>query len=275
MKTIRYSPPPGYYDLPYTYAFDASQLVTGKNYLNQQVYIQGGFGDFGMRRVVGLNKILASNGTGQFQLMRASQGVYQSSNPIQAPNTPELAIVPEEWYPETGQIGFDLFGLSIPANPGTAQLAFQGVRRLKGPSPQIGYVEDPKTFTFIAKGVLTTLEAANTPVITYTPILNYDFLLYNIVIIRQSGSTPALSNGDCKLWIYDQNQVQISNMPILDSFFNGAPKSPYVNGAVVPPLMYRRNSVIEIDFYSLETVMGVLPVTITVYLVGRKLYPCA
>jgi hypothetical protein len=274
-KSMIYTPPPGYYDLPYTYAFDASTLVNGNNYPNQQVYIQGGYGDFGVRRVVGLNKILAIDGTGKFQLMRASAGVYQSSSQIQAPNSPELAIVPEEWYPETGQIGFDLFGINLPANPGTAQIAFQGVRRLKGSSPLIGYKEDPKTFTYIVQAVLTTLESANTPLIINTPINNYDFLLYNIIIIKaSSGSGPPPGDGDCKLWIYDQNQVKISNLPIIDSFFNGGPGSTYQNGAVVPPLMYRRNSVVEIDFYSLQTNPAVLPVAITVYLVGRKLYPC-
>jgi hypothetical protein len=270
-----YTPPPGFYDLPYTYAFNASNLVNGNNYPNQQVYIQGGYGDFGVRRVVGLNKILAANGTGSFQLMRASQGVYQSSNPVQAPNTPELAIVPEEWYPETGQIGFDLFGISLPANPAAAQIAFQGSRRLPGSNPLIGYKADPKTFTYIVTASLTTLASANVPVITYTPIDNYDFLLYQVIILKtNSGSGPPPGDGDCMLWMYDQNQTQISNLPILDSFYNGGPGSTYENGAVVPPLMYRRNTVLEIDFYSLQTNPAVLPVEITVYLVGRKLYPC-
>jgi hypothetical protein len=269
-----YTPPPGFYDLPYTYAFDASELVNGNNYPNQQVYIQGGYGDFGVRRVVGLSRILAADGTGTFQLMRASQGVYQSSNPIQAPNSPELAVVPEEWYPETGQIGFDLFGISLPSNPGTGQLAFQGVRRLPGTSPLIGYKEDPKTFTYIVKATLTNVASANIPVITNTPIDNYDFLLYNIIIVVESGSSFALADGDVSLIVYDQFQVGISNMPILDIFYNGAPGSNYENGAVVPPLMYRRNTVLEIDFYSQITNSKLLPVTISVYLVGRKLYPC-
>jgi len=376
-----YTPPPGFYDLPYTYAFDASTLVNGNSYPNQQVYIQGGYGDFAVRRVVGLNRILAGNGTGTFQLMRASQGVYQSSNPVQAPNAPELAIVPEEWYPETGQIGFDLFGIALPSNTATAQIAFQGSRRLPGTSPLIGYKADPRTYTYIAEGNLTQVASQNARVVTYTPIDNYDFLLYQLMIfqeapasleIDQSDSgynitlvavepgpagnqisfevtgigTPNLplvitvagsaisvqpqTNGSglpvalmsglvaqlnanpavaalvtittttpagspflvspaefltggglspitspvCSIQVFDQNQVGISNIPILDIFYNGAPGTPYENGAVVPPLMFRRNTLVEIDFYSQITNPALLPLGIVVYLIGRKLYPC-
>jgi hypothetical protein len=380
-KSMIYTPPPGYYDLPYTYAYDASTLVNGSNYPNQQVYIQGGYGDFAVRRTVGLNRILATDGTGKFQLMRASAGVYQSSSQIQAPNSPELAIVPEEWYPETGQIGFDLFGINLPANAGTAQLAFQGVRRLKGNNPLIGYKAAPKSFTLIAEGTLTQVASQNARVVTYTPISNYDFLIYQIMLFQQTtasqtlavefsgtivvtavnpgvagnaisiqigaapgnnlpfsisvvgnvinvltatdgagsqtaamtvafvvaqmnanaavsslitsvvtvaGSAPTvgpvnLTGGSlapitttpvCTLSVFDQNQTAISNIPILDIFYNGAPGTPYENGAVVPPLMFRRNTILEIDFFSQITDPTLLPTTVVVYLIGRKLYPC-
>jgi hypothetical protein len=381
-KSMIYTPPPGYYDLPYTYAFDASTLANGSNYPNQQVYIQGGYGDFAVRRTVGLNRILATDGTGKFQLMRASAGVYQSSSQIQAPNSPELAIVPEEWYPETGQIGFDLFGINLPANAGTAQVAFQGVRRLKGNNPLIGYKASPKSFTLIAEGTLTQVASQNARVVTYTPVSNYDFLIYQIMLFQQSNASVDLANPDgggeidstavtpgpagnaitiqigpapgnnlpfsisvvgtainimlatdafgvptvamtcdfvvaqmnadpavaalvtsvvgfpgfaptvgpfhltggllapitttsvCSLSIFDQNQTAISNIPILDIFYNGAPGTPYENGAVVPPLMFRRNTILEIDFFSQITDSTLLPTTVVVYLIGRKLYPC-
>jgi hypothetical protein len=375
MKTRPYTPPPGYYDLPYTYAFNASSLTNGNNYQNQQVYIQGGYGDFAVRRVVGLNRLLATNGTGQFQIMRASQGVYQSSNPVQAPNSPELAIAPEEWYPETGQIGFDLYGISLPSQNLTAQLAFQGVRRLPGNVHNPNYKNQPRSFTYQTTATLTQT-APSAPVTTYTPINNYDFELHQLIIMKQSAAsttfateagtvvvtakvagptgnlisvafvtlgpsqpvtatvvgnaitvglqtnsgglsdgltgdlvvalnaipavaalvlftapvnsafqtfTPQFLTGGgaevitspiCALSVYDHNFVTLSNIPIMDIFYNGGPGSPYENGAVVPPLFYRKDSQLQIDFYSEVTNPALLPVQIVVYMVGKKLYPC-
>lgn len=296
IETRPYTPPEGTFDLPYTYAYDASQLVNGNNYLNQFVYMQGGYGDFAVRRIVGQKRILAGDQTGRFQIMRASQGVYSSSAPIQAQNTPESAAVPEEWYPELGQIGFDLYGINLPAPPNTAQLAFQGVRRQKGSNPLIGYKEDPKTFTYITPVVnLTQVASQNARIITYTPIDNYDFLLYQVMLFSGTGVGPGLefrpqierprgiiqpraapiTSPLCSIQIFDQNQVAISNEPILDIYYNGAPGTPYENGAIVPPLMYRRNTQIEIDFYSQITNPGSLPTQVIAYLIGRKLYPCA
>jgi hypothetical protein len=305
VQTKPYTPPSGYFDLPYTYAFSAANLVNGNNYLNQYVYIQGGYGDFAVRRIVGMNRILAGGGTGLFQIMRASQGVYQSSAPIQAPNTPETAAVPEEWYPELGQIGFDLYGINLPNPANTAQIAFQGVRRQKGNNPLIGYKEDPKTFTYLSPiATLSQVASQNARIITYTPIDNYDFLLYQVMLFSAPGVGPGLefradiiqpdqeslkklgpraalpafapiTSPICTVQIFDQNQVAISNEPILDIFYNGAAGTPYVNGAIVPPLMFRRNTQIEIDFYSQITNGADIPVQVQALLIGRKLYPCS
>jgi hypothetical protein len=258
MKTRPYTPPPGFYDLPYTYAFNAASLTNGNNYQNQQVYIQGGYGDFLMRRVVGLNRILAPNSTGQFQIMRASQGVYQSASPIMAPNSPELAVVPEEFYPETGQIGFDLYGILLPTNPIAAQLAFQGVRRLKGEgaSHRPSYNNDPKTYTYVT-GV--TLPGSNTGFVSsYTQIDNYDFELYQVMLFAKnaSGLFVKISSPVCTVQIYDQFTVGISNIPILDIFYNGAPGTPFENGAIVPPLFYKKDTQVQIDYHGLSASQG-------------------
>ena len=49
-----YTPPRGAYDQPFTWVFDATALTDGRDALNQFVYIQGGWGDFILRRVVGV-----------------------------------------------------------------------------------------------------------------------------------------------------------------------------------------------------------------------------
>ena len=94
------------------------------------------------------------------------------------------------------------------------------------------------------------------------------------VNLTGGGLSPITTTPVCSLSIFDQNQTAISNIPILDIFYNGAPGTPYENGAVVPPLMFRRNTILEIDFFSQITDSTLLPTTVVVYLIGRKLYPC-
>lgn len=382
MKARLYSPPPGYYDMPFTWAFDASIFANGSSPLGSSIYLLGGFGNFFMRRVVGLNRILAADGTGQFQIARKSRNVYLSSDPIQAPNSPELPIAPEEPYLETGRIWFDLYSINLPAAPLTAQLAFQGVRRQAGVALRPAYKNFPKTFTYQVTGTLLNVAPAG-PYVTRTSIVDYDFELYNIIIMSTgpgtaavfnneegaclqvssangasgtlqlnpgiffplpntpfsltvSGSTitvilatnagggitttlaqlvsainttpaaaalatalaippgdafglpslPAIQNWTgggnptvlttpvCSLQVFDSNRVAISNLPILDIFYNGGPGSPYRNGAMVPPLFYPKDSVLEIDFYSQITNPADLPTSVIVYLVGRQIIPC-
>jgi hypothetical protein len=387
MKTQPYAPPPGTYDLPFTWAFDASGFADGSNPTNSSIYLQGGYGDFKLRRVVGLNRILAADKTGQFQIQRASKGSYIQSDPVMAENSPELAISPEEPYIETGKIWFDLFGILKPAGqPLTAQLAFQGSRRMKGnPPPRPDYPNQPKSYTYIVPAILTQVASANAPVITKTLITDYDFELHNIILLQKASGGPALLFNEtgnvmqitsvaghsgtltivnppanpgpggpflsnqpflfsvvgsvatvtpatnaggfistvladiitafntnvtmstlgfasplgtatlpdpqsvswgagggfigitspiCSLFVYDQNKYKTSNLPILDIFYNGGSGSPYQNGALVPPLFYPRNTILQIDFYSQITNASLLPTQVVAYLVGKKLYPC-
>jgi hypothetical protein len=395
MKTQPYAPPPGYYDLPFTWAFDASIFANGSNQKGNSIYLLGGYGDFLLRRVVGLDRILAADGTGMYRLSRASRNVYMSSDPVQAPNSPELAIVPGELYPETGTLYFDLYGIDLPANPLTGQLAFQGIRRQKGNPPRNPtYKAYEKTFTYQTTGVLTQVASANAPVVTFRSIVDYDFELYQVILMQASGiaarpaifaaeegaalsvasvggvsgtinlldstgtanvplsiavvgtaitvhlatnntgftlnsgntqllqvinlinSTPAsaaiafatyllpggpfgipinnapgnnqlpffagvggsalstITTPVCSLSIFDSNRVKISNKPIMDIFYNGGPGSPYENGALVTPLWYPKDSVLEIDFFSQITNASLLPTSVIAYLVGKQYIPC-
>jgi hypothetical protein len=396
-KTRLYSPPDGYFDLPFTWAFDASIFANGSSPLGSSIYLLGGYGNFLARRVVGLNRILAADGTGKFQIARKSRNVYLSSDPVQAPNSPELAIVPAEPYLETGKIWFDLYGINLPSAPLTAQLAFQGVRRQAGTQRRANYKHFPKTFTYEVKATLTSLAGSGVVLPTFTPIVDYDFELYNLIImsapipgpvigdadvgftefVAVNGATPtviilqnvsgvpnqsptislvgkvltltsgtnslgapvilvpnfdavinsfpgvsallvvrtflgdfdfspdvgfssggnlvtpgststdftflsnppplsyaAISSPVSSLTVFDSNKVALSNLPILDIFYDGGPGSPYENGAVVPPLLYPKDTVLEIDFTSQITSAGNLPTSVIVYLVGRQLIPC-
>ena len=378
-KPILYEPPPGYYDLPFTWAYDASALTIGQNYPNQYIYMLGGYGDFICRRMVGLNRLL-STATGQFQI-KDGQNNYLQSDPVYSVNVYDELKVPEIKYPELGAIRFDLYNFNPSGTtaPQSAQLAFQGVRRMKGALTRPDYKYKEKSFIYQVTGTLTqTWPAA--PVTVSQIINDYDFDLYQVIVLaggaatlqlteqpytwtaQQVGpagdsitiqvtgvgtpnlplaitvvgtaitiqlstdgggavtatnaqvynlwnTTPAAialavlniatsafpllwSTGNCgpsnlaggkispivtpisQLWIYDQNKVQISNIPINDVFVNGGQGSYYVNGAIIPRLYYRQQTRIQIDIYSLLPSLSVLPQSIIIYLVGKQLYPC-
>ena len=97
-KPILYEPPPGYYDLPFTWAYDASALTIGQNYPNQYIYMLGGYGDFICRRMVGLNRLL-STATGQFQI-KDGQNNYLQSDPVYSVNVaPSASIFTTSTHP--------------------------------------------------------------------------------------------------------------------------------------------------------------------------------
>src|SRR5271166_6375179 len=153
--TSLYSPPPGYYDLPFTWVYDASALTDGQNFLNQQVKIFAGYGDFILRRIVGLDRVLSNaaavpgqvNPPGQFHI-RDARGRYLQQFPqyinVGGPgatqNARDIAIVPESMYRENTGINFDLYDVLRATDlsgstHNSAQIGFQGVRRVQGTSP--------------------------------------------------------------------------------------------------------------------------------------------
>lgn len=202
-RSYLYSPPEGYYDLPMLWPFSANGLTLNANYLNQQVPVYAGYGDFILRRIVGLDRVLndGRRGTvltvGQFQF-RDSQGRSLEEVPQYVGtggpgglenNAAQLAIVPELLYRENTAIRFDLYNLAPAFDPNgttnfSAQLAFHGVRRMRGVSPYVaGYRYRPKTYWFVGQ---LTLPAQTSPLTTTTvgfPIVNYDFEFWELRLV--------------------------------------------------------------------------------------------
>ena len=87
-----------------------------------------------------------------------------------------------------------------------------------------------------------------------------------------AAALAALITPVSRMWLYDQNKITVSDQPVLDLFMDGGPNGVYKNGAVVTPLWYRKDSQIQIDFYS-QIATG--SADVTVYLVGKKFYPCS
>lgn len=78
-RTKLYSPPPGSYDMPYTWIYNlGSTPADGQDLLNQFVYMQGGLGDFVLRRVAGLCRVLEP-GVGQYRLYDRQRTPLQAS----------------------------------------------------------------------------------------------------------------------------------------------------------------------------------------------------
>lgn len=114
--SIPYQTPDGYEDFPFFWVYDAgvngTNLTNGLDYFNQYVYIQGGWGDFFMRRAVGWGNVLNPSG-GQFQL-RDAQKRNMSSDPININAVGDDFAFPDEVsYPETSLIQFDLYDVLV------------------------------------------------------------------------------------------------------------------------------------------------------------------
>jgi hypothetical protein len=105
----RYSPPAGYYDQPFFYVFDGNILTDGQNALNNSVEMTPGIGDFILRRIVGVDRLVnTSSPTGRFWC-QARSGAYIESQPVNIQGGGEFAVAPELEYPDQGHIVFDLY----------------------------------------------------------------------------------------------------------------------------------------------------------------------
>lgn len=203
-----YEPPAGYYDLPFMWVFDASALTDGSNAQNLSVPIYAGYGDFVLRRIVGMDRVLSSapsvpgqvNPPGQFHL-RDAIGRYLQQLPqyvgtggagsaIQ--NARDIAMSRDILYPENTQINFDLFDVARALDPSgtthfSAQIGFHGVRRLQGASPfPASYRYRPKHYMYTISGVMTSPVAisgtsnATKPLRVIQRVQDFDFELHEI-----------------------------------------------------------------------------------------------
>lgn len=215
--------------MPFTWAYDASNLTDGADAFNQFVYLLGGYGDFVLRRVVGISRCLAPTGTYQIRRRDAS---YIQQGPIiggtafaDGGGADDLMILPEEIYPELGSVRFDLTnilrGAPSGALPDSAQIAFQGARRLRGvPVVRPGFRADPRAFCYQQK---ITVETA--PVTVYKQINDYDFELYDIRMVLQQNAFLRLGIEDQAKLIFSAVVGGVSAVTIAINH-GGAPLTP-------------------------------------------------
>jgi len=166
-EDVCYQPPVGYVDEPYMYVYDAFQagLTDGGTYLNQTVQITGDY-DFVLRRIVGLDSVIAP--TGQFR-WRGPNGENTSNAPVTVGTAQrDQLVLPEVVFPRTSQIAFDLYNTQRRyANGNNAlvpvyqsQIGFAGVRRR-----QHGVMPTAGNFRRIPYQTLLTLQAYGQPAV--------------------------------------------------------------------------------------------------------------
>ncbi len=190
-----YAPPAGYSDFPFTWVFDATSLTPRQSYPNQFVTVQSGYGDFILRRIMGLDTVLVG-GSGQFQIKDTSGRYFQSLPQNIGPNAgsnslsgsaADIAVLPERRYKELSNIGFDLYDIGSGAANKALQIGFQGVRRIQSsPPPEFTY--RPKPYSYVTYAALLGGSAVSPTLTTQAiqPVLNYDFDLMQVYLCFQS-----------------------------------------------------------------------------------------
>lgn len=117
MPEKAYTPPDGFEDRPMTWVYNTTQLASGSLAVNQAIQILKGWGDFWLRRIVGMSNVVLPGGTFQVQ---DDLKTYIESDPEFVPPAPgdDMAIAPEIRYRENGAIRFDISSVQGGLNGG-------------------------------------------------------------------------------------------------------------------------------------------------------------
>lgn len=289
MGAYNYRTPRGYGDTFFMNAYDGDMLVSGQTYNNQKISVQDG--EFAFRFWGGLNTIARSiqiRNRIQRPLNSGDQGAQMSA-------FASVPQIPEEWYPNDGYVGFDLFNAQPTVvgqdNNGNnvfgSQLVFAGIRRRQGVSSDpmesnYKYYEKPYSYAYS----LTINEYAQVSGVATSPVFNqlvitdgYDFVLQRIRVVN--ATTGALQTTPTfKIWLQNGNKEFISNVPILSTNLinfpiqQGGPQQR--NYFPTPQIMYRANSAIVFYITSLlcQSTGVSLPQTYDLEFMGIRRYPC-
>lgn len=284
------STPPGYGDTFFQYVFEAQGAglvdATDRNQLGVQV----DDGDFLLRYWTGLPTIADRLQIYDWLGRRfASEAMFLGA----ASNAGygQMVVNPEVKYPHGGNIRFDLTNITqaLPAAGLLAsQLVFSGVRRrantISDPAPSsYKYYEKPfnipQELSINNYGIVGGV--IQSPVQFVIPVTEYDFELRRVSLnVKSDGQTSPF-----KILLYNTDWRQVSSLPVLSNLF--CYLAPGVQGGGVPfasagelnfwpspPLMYRVNSVIRFDIYSLLVTPTELPQTYELLFEGVRRIPC-
>lgn len=287
MSLYQYYPPPGYGDTFFQYVFDAQNaspaLVNGNTYFQQGIPVLDG--SFLVRHWSGLPTIAT-----QLQIYDWLRRQFAASPMNLGAGTGQygqMVVLPEVEYPDSGNIRFDLTNVaqdSAGVDTGTtiyrSQLIFSGVRRRAGavsdPMPSsYKYYEKPFSypFTLAIDRYATSNGVFNAPQQMKIPVDDYDFELRRVelALTTEGQASPF------KIQMYNNDWRQLSNIPVLSNLFchtDSRTNSGELAFWPSPPVVYRVNSVIRFDIYSLLVSPTVLPATFHLNFVGVRRINC-
>jgi len=289
-----YKVPPGVGDTFFQYVFDAQSagLVNGTDRLQLGVEVDDG--DFLLRYWSGLPTIADRLQIYDWLSRRfASEAMFLGAGSNAGYG--QMVVTPEVKYPQGGNLRFDLTnvtqavaGVESGVTIYKSQIVFSGVRR------RANYVSDPAPSSYKYKEVpfkypytLTISNYATSGGVFLPPSLNrilvdqYDFELRRIELDLQSSG----QSSQFKMLLYNQDKRQTANLPVLSNLI--CHLNPAVQGGgepfqsagelafnPTPPLLYRVNSVIQFDVFSLLVSPTVLPQTFHLLFDGVRRIPC-
>jgi len=283
-----YQTPPGYGDTFFQYVFDAQgQSLTNGTTSIGQLGIPVLDGSFISRYWAGLNTLAST-----IQIYDWLRRQFFSQMAQLGAGSPALfygnrVICPEVEWPDSGNIRFDL-GNITQTSQGTdtgvailaSQLVFSGVRRranmISDPAPS-GYKYYEKDysipFTLAINNYASTGGVINPPVQMIIPVQDFDFELRRVELALQSPQQTS----QFKIQMYNSDWRQLSNLPVLSNLF--CHTDPELNSGELsfwpaPPVLYKVNSVIRFDIYSLLVSPTELPQTFQMTFRGVRRIPC-
>jgi hypothetical protein len=269
-----YQAPPGYFDQPFIYTFDADALKNGENRRSQLTTLTGA--DFLLRRVAGIDRVCTT-----FQVKDVLARLI-FNDPV---NTAfrDFVTVPELLYPGGDGILFDLNTVNKSVNSSGASLAqivFQGVRRFKGyrRPPSYPYWEDEFKYEFDA-AIDATWNVGDQRTFGIN-IYDYDFELLEILecIINPIGGgapcAPGGVNQAFKIQLYDQVLETVFSAPVVDDLIVSNSVS-YLGVCPVPGIVYRIGQRIKFDLVNLLSVTpGQCSIQVQLTFHGVRRRPC-
>jgi hypothetical protein len=283
-----YYPPPGYGDTFFQYVFDAQIPSSGQALLTNGttrlgVYIPIFDGSFVARFWSGLPTI--ATGIQVYDWLDRQFYSQVENIGVGAPALfyGQRLITPEVEWPDNGKIKFDLSAISQTSPTDgvlASQLVFTGVRRRANvisdpvPSSYKYYEKDYDIpYSLVINNYATTGGQFNPSFQITIPVNDFDFELRRIELALQSPQQTS----QFKIQLYNTDWVKLSNLPVLSHLLmhtNPETNSGELSFWPAPPVLYRVNSVIRFDIYSLLVSPTALPQTFQLTFRGVRRIPC-
>lgn len=286
MGLYDYTTPPGYGDTFFQYVFNADALTNGQTYFNQAAALIDD-GDFVLRSIAGFETVVDPV-LGALQFYDPNIRNFFASPAFLGGFASSKAVMPEKYYPARSAIKMDIVdvdkavaGVDGGLTVYRSQLIFSGVRRRPnfrsdpGPSTYKYYEKEfSYPFTLSIGNYASTGGVLNPAVQQLIQIQDFDFELRRIELQLQSAQQAS----QFLIQLYDNNWIATSSAPVMANHLchlDPSQSSGETSFFPSPPLLYKVNSVIRFDIWSLLFSPTALPQTFNMNFVGVRRIPCS